>query len=355
MDRNVPLLAIVTGVVACSAVGHTPPRQAAARVPAEPKGGRVLGTIDGVAMTEDSLDPEVRARLQETENEYKQRELQLLWTGFEAVVAQRLLAKEAARKGIPVEKLIATEIDGKVTPPSQEEVRAFFDANQRRIDVPFESAKTHIRAELMRERVQTSRRTLVEQLRAGVEVRYRLPDLKLPRVGVEIGRAPQLGPSSAKVTLIEFADFECPYCVHAHRMLKRLHDIFPKQLRVVYRDLPLRQHSRARPAAEAAHCAHEQQKFWSYHDRLYDNSEALGDEDLRRYAEQVGIQVPAFEQCLASKRPASAIRDSEAAAQRMGVEGTPAIFLNGIKLIGLLPLPLMRALIEQELERLGDT
>jgi protein-disulfide isomerase len=119
----------------------------------------------------------------------------------------------------------------------------------------------------------------------------------------------------------------------------------------VYRDFPLSQHPNARVAAEAAQCAHEQDKFWPFHDLLFDNQHALDRAALAKYAGEVALDVKSFEKCMDSERPKLAVKSSEELGRRYGVDGTPALFLNGMKLIGVMPLPLMKLLIERELER----
>jgi protein-disulfide isomerase len=160
---------------------------------------------------------------------------------------------------------------------------------------------------------------------------------------------PALGPSSAKVTLVAYSDFQCPYCARARKVVEQLHELYPKELRIVFRHFPLAQHAQARPAAEAAECAEEQGKFWPYHDLLFDNPSALAKADLERYATDVKLDPNAFTTCLGSDRPKAVVAAAEAEGKRFGVQGTPALFLNGMKLIGLLPLPLLQALIDKEL------
>jgi len=157
------------------------------------------------------------------------------------------------------------------------------------------------------------------------------------------------GNDDAKVTVVEFSDFECPYCSRASQTLKKLRTLYPDTLRIAFRDFPLSQHKDAKPAAEAAQCAREQGKFWEYHDLLFENTRALSAPDLKSYAEKLELDLKVFAACLATDRPKKIVADNAEAARRFGVEGTPALFVNGIKLIGLLPLPLMQAIIDREL------
>jgi protein-disulfide isomerase len=310
-----------------------------------------LGSVDGEPITRKDLPREASERLLELENELEQRRFHMLWAGVESVVAERLLQKEAKRRNVSVEELRKSEIDDKLTPPSDEEVRRLYDENKEVIGASFEAAAPHIKSELSSERKTQLERTLIESLRQGANVAYTLPAPNLPRVALEIGKAPALGPDDARVTLVEYSDFQCPYCARAKSLLHKLHELYPNDLRIVFRHFPLAQHPQARGAAEASHCAFEQDKFWPFHDLLFDNSQALAAADLKRWAQDAKLDVPAFEACLSSPRPSQAVRQNEEEGRKVGVEGTPAIYINGMKLIGLLPLPLMQSLIDRELGR----
>jgi protein-disulfide isomerase len=130
-----------------------------------------------------------------------------------------------------------------------------------------------------------------------------------------------------------------------------LKELYPNKIRVIFRDFPLSQHAKARPAAAAAYCANEQSKFWAYHDLLFASAPALGEADLKKAAETVGLDLKAFESCLGSDRPEKAIKLDEDAARKLALDGTPGLFMNGMKLMGVLPLPLMQALVDKELNR----
>ncbi len=323
----------------------TAPARAAA--PAEAP----LGSVDGAPIGIDDLDRDVRTRLGQLDNEAAQKRLQLLWMGLEEVVGRRLLDKEAQRRGVSLETLREQEILSKVTPPTEEEIQQFYDQNADRIGVDYKTAFPHIKNELTAERARAIERSLVERLREQTPVKYDLPIPELQRQKLEIGAGPSWGKKDAKVTIVEFSDFQCPFCARASVIIKRLRELYPNDLRVEYRDFPLAQHPDARGAAEAGRCADEQGKFWEYHDLLFANARALRDSDLKKYASEASLDVQAFSTCLGSDKVKNAVEKSLALGTKAGVEGTPAIWINGIKLVGLLPLPLMQAFIDKELGR----
>ena len=326
---------------------QTPPVAAALASPPR----AVLGTVDGAPIALDDLDPEIQSRLDELTNETQQRRMHLLWVGFEDVITKRMLAREARKRGVTVENLREKEILSKITAPTDEEVQQFYDENADRIGVDFRTAAPQIKAELTTDRSRAAERAFVDRIREQVAVKYTLPVPDLPHSKIEAGVGPTWGKKDAKVTIVEFSDFQCPYCARASVIINKLKELYPNDLRVEFRDYPLAQHADARAAAEAARCANEQGKFWEYHDLLFANSRALRPDDLKRYATNAGLDLNAFATCLASDRPKNAIETSVALGQKAGVEGTPAIYVNGIKLVGLLPLPLMQAFVDHELGR----
>jgi protein-disulfide isomerase len=340
---GVLLLAACGGTTTSSAPAAAAPRASAA-LPS-------LGSVDGKPIFEEELDREARQQIEALDNETAQRRLHMLWAGLEDAVGKRLLAKEAARRGISVETLREQEIFPKIKTPTEEELQQLYDQNADRIGVDYKTALPHLKTQLTAERARAAERELVDRLRETSQVRYTLPIPNLPRRNVDIGSGPTWGKKDARVTLVEFSDFQCPYCARASVVLRKLKELYPNELRIEFRDYPLPQHPQARGAAEAGRCAEEQGKFWEFHDLLFQNARALEADDLRKYAVQAGIDLPAFNTCLASDRPKTAVDTSLALGQKAGVDGTPALYLDGIKLIGLMPLPLMQAFIDAELAR----
>ena len=312
----------------------------------------VLAAVDGRAITRQDVPASTRQQLQDLDNETAQRRYQLLWTGVEQAIAQRLLGAEAQRQGTDIANLLQTEVDSKVGTASDAEIHGLYEANRALINVSYEVAAPVLKEQWHTDRVVQLRRALIDRLRQSSSVAYTLPPPNLPRYPVEAAQAPVLGPAQAKITIVEFGDFQCPYSAQARRLLNTVAQQYKDQVRVVFRGFPLSQHPRAQQAAEAAQCAAEQGKFWAYHDLLFDNSEALEPADLKRYASVAELNLDQFNACLASERPAQAVLADRSAGQRFGVAGTPALFVNGMRLQGVLPLPLMQAIIDRELATL---
>jgi len=168
------------------------------------------------------------------------------------------------------------------------------------------------------------------------------------RVPVQVAGRPQRGPADAWVTMVEFSDFECPFCQAAEPTLVQLSTEYGSDLRLVYRHLPLPQHPHARPAAIASECAFAQgeDRFWELHDRLF-TSHALDDAALAAQAADAGVDVAAWTTCLASAAPGAAVDADVAAAIAAGVSGTPTFFVNGAPLEGNQPIGTFRAAIDR--------
>ncbi len=175
------------------------------------------------------------------------------------------------------------------------------------------------------------------------------------RYTVAIVDKPTLGPESALVTVIEFSDFQCPFCGRfAAQTEQALLKKYEGKIRFVYRDFPLDSiHPFARGAAEAAACAYEQKKFWEYHDLLFQNQDKLTKDDLSSYAKQVGLNVTAFQTCVDSGKYQQEVANDYQAAIALGLSGTPTFFVNGRILVGAQPLSAFTTYIDAELASLN--
>ncbi|OGY45147.1 MAG: hypothetical protein A2744_00670 [Candidatus Buchananbacteria bacterium RIFCSPHIGHO2_01_FULL_44_11] len=163
---------------------------------------------------------------------------------------------------------------------------------------------------------------------------------------------PGVGPFDAKVVIVEFSDFQCPYCGQAFPVVQELIKNYGDQIRFVFRDFPLTDvHPRALPAALAAECAHEQGKFWPMHDKIFANQQNLEEADLKTYAIQVGLNSIQFGDCLQSQRYLGEVQEDLTAGIQAGVVATPTFFINGFKVEGAVPLSAFQQIIVAELNQ----
>jgi len=176
------------------------------------------------------------------------------------------------------------------------------------------------------------------------------PQAEYVRYDIPIEGYPSLGPDDAKIVVVEFSDFQCPYCRRFHQeTYQALLDAYPGQIRFVYRNLPLTSiHPNAMGAAVASLCANDQNGFWDYHDKLF-SSESLGEEVYVQYATDLGLDVDAFTACLSSGEHDTFIQEDMDYSLGIGVQSTPTFFINGLAIVGAQPLSNFQQLIDKEL------
>jgi protein-disulfide isomerase len=170
------------------------------------------------------------------------------------------------------------------------------------------------------------------------------------RVDISTDDDPSIGPENAPVTIIEFSDYQCPYCERWYQqVLEQLLANYPGKIHFVYRDLPLPSHPEAVPAAEAANCAGEQSDYWKFHNALFSGQYGLGRAAYEQYAADMGLDTKAFAACLDSRRYQDEIQADASDASRVGINSTPTFVINGRVLIGALPFADFKAVIDEEL------
>jgi len=310
--------------------------------------GAVVATVDGKPITMSDLEDIAGSRLAQLHAQ----EYQLRRQALDELIARRLVEKEAATRGISSDELMRTEIESKVPAITEAEQKAFYEQNKSRIgSMPEAEAMKQIEAYLRQQKVRDRQNEFVNGLKAKSPVRVLLEP---PRLAVDAGNGPVNGPANAPVTIIEFSDFQCPFCGRVEPTVKQLHEKYGDKIRVVFRDLPLVQiHPMAAKAAEAGACAADQNKFWEMHAKMFGDQTKLSVEDLKKSAAEIGLNAEAFNACLDSgKKEADWKKDSEDAA-KYGLSGTPAFFINGRLISGAQPLEAFTQIIDEELELKG--
>ena len=211
-------------------------------------------------------------------------------------------------------------------------------------------SQDQIREQLQRQGIEQARDEYFARLRqeAGVKI-YLLP----PAMEVGYDPARVRGNPVAKITIVEFSDFQCPYCLQAYGMIKELLKKYDGKVKLAYRDLPLQEvQSKMHGAAEAARCAGEQGKFWEYHDRLFENQDEYSEAAFKQFAASLKLNSDQFATCLESGKFKPQIQEDLQEAIRLGATGTPALFINGVFVNGARPQPEFEEIIEAELAAL---
>lgn len=213
---------------------------------------------------------------------------------------------------------------------------------------PFDQVKGQIGNFLKSRNKQTKMVAFKKEIRAGAKVQMLLPPYLPPKQEVSAD-GPAKGPKDAPVTMVEFSDFECPFCGRAEPTVEQVLKKYGDKIHFVYMNFPLPMHSHAPKAAEAALCAQDQGKYWEMHKKLFDNQRALEVTDLKKYAADLGLDSAKFDECLDSDAHKADIAASQTAGKKVGVSGTPAFFINGREISGAKPMSRFEELIDYEL------
>ncbi len=345
--RPLPLSVCLTLVLsgwfpACSQSASTA-APASASAPAS-KDSKVLAVVGGQPITEDDLD--IAGQLLQVE----QQRYEIVSHALDNAIAQKLLEEEAARRGVTLEALLKTEVESKVVEPTDKEVEDFYQQQKERIRRPFEEIRPQLAGALRTLKAGKLQDDLVASLRAKADVEMRLEPLRVP---VDLSHAPLRGPADAPVTVVEFSDFQCPFCHRVQPVIQELRRRYAKQVNWRFKDLPLISiHPGAQSAAEAARCAGEQGKFWEYRDALF-QAPQINREMHKGMAESLGLDSEPFLKCLQSEKYRDAVQADSQEAQDLGITGTPTFVIDGIVLAGAQPLEEFTRVIDSELRRKG--
>jgi len=266
---------------------------------------------------------------------------------IDQMVGNELLDQEAKSRGMDRPALVEKEIAANVKTPSDAEISEWYQANPGRVQgAPLDQVRAPIRNLLIQQRMQDAREQYLDTLRKKIKVTVALEPV---REKVADAGFPSQGPSNAPIVMIEFSDFQCPFCQRAEPTVEQVLKTYGNKIRFVYRHFPLPNHPNARPAAEAAACAEEQGRFWQYHKELFGNSSKLSNDDLKSYAGRAGLDQKRFADCLDSGKLKARVDADIEEAEAAGVSGTPAFFINGRPLDGAQPFSAFKQIIDEEL------
>lgn len=341
-------LAGCTNQKAASAAQSQGPNEAPA--PASGDLPNVLATIGDEEITMADVRARIGDNLDQMEARYRQAQYKLVNNTLQEILRERVLLDEAKKQGKTADQLVAEEIGGSVE-PSDVEIAAWYQDNQSRTGGrALEQIKPQIADYLRNERRKEAVAKLEARLNEERKVNIRLEPYRLH---LNNEGAPSMGPENAPVTLVEFSDFDCPYCGRFHPTLKKLSEKFGNQLRVVYRQYPIvNLHPNAFKAAEASLCASDQDKFWEMHDLMFQEQGRLSVSELKVKAGRVGLDQKKFDECLTTGRFTEQVQEDLKEGGRVGVTGTPALFVNGVMVEGgAVSLDVVSQAIERELAR----
>lgn len=261
-------------------------------------------------------------------------------------VNQTLLENEAKKQGITVEKLLQKTTDGITV--GEDEIKAFYARNKDRLGDDFDKAKAQISARLQGGRRQQAVQTLLASLQKSADIKT---NLEQPRVKVSVDDDPSQGPKDAPIVLIEFSDFQCPFCKRTRGTIGQLMSTYADKIHYVFRDFPLSFHQDAPLAHQAANCAGDQGKYWEYNKGLWDRQPNLKRDTLLDLAKTLALNADEFTKCIDSGKYKDEIQKDIADGADAGVSGTPAYFINGRFLSGAQPYDAFKEIIDEELAK----
>ena len=312
----------------------------------------VLARIDGQAITLDDLEALAGDQLASMEFQYRTQRHQVIENALEQFLRDRLIEEAARDRGLTSDELIEETVAGRLE-VTDDDVAAWHAANSSRLGGrTLEQLTAPIRELLTDQAREAAIEELADDLSEARDVVLLLEPL---RASLDTAGAPSIGSEQAPITLVEFSDFECPYCGRFFDTIERVKERYGDQLRIVFLQFPLEDiHPDAMKAAEASLCAQEQGSFWEMHDLMFQEQNQLGVAALKEKAARLGLDGEAFDACLDSGRFVEQVREDLQAGGRVGVSGTPAVFINGIPVPGgAIPFEELSAILDEELERGG--
>jgi protein-disulfide isomerase len=349
--KNVVITSLVlTAMIACSSANgdkttaQTPPAPVANSAPVADQADPVA-KVNGEAITLADFKKEAGASIVAAEIAVYEAKKQAL----DKMITDRLLDSEAKKVGLEVEDYLRQEIEAKTEAPTDGEIEAFYNERKAQMPQPLEQMKPQLLEHLTNEKRRGTFMTFIEDLKknAGVET-----FLSPYRVKIDAGKGYRKGPANAAIEIIEFSDFQCPYCTRANETVNEVLSHYGDKVSVVFRHFPLSFHADAHLASQGAECAGEQGKFWEFHDMLFANQQALKAADMSGYATSLQLDIKEFDSCVSVGTHAEKVDNDMAAGSAVGMNGTPGFYINGIPLVGAVPFDMFKEVIDAELARL---
>ena len=317
-------------------------RSASATLASSDNGGpnTILATIDDHPVTLREVDHKVATQLYDLRKQ-----------ALDDIINAYLLQQAARRAGVKPDEYVNQQVRASTPRVTAHDAEQFYAEHKAQIDAqtgsrPFSQIEPRLVIALQHQRDQDAQKQLIQKLRAENHISVLL---EAPRVSVASAGHPSMGAWSAPVTIIEFSDFQCPFCRAAESSLKQVRQKYGDQVRLVYMDFPLGFHPHAMDAAKAARCAADQDKFWQFHDALFLDQKKLDPDGLSQTAAKVGLDRDKFNTCFSSDKHDAGIRQDMAQGNSLGVTGTPTFFINGRELVGAQPLPKFNEVIDDEI------
>lgn len=303
----------------------------------------ILATLNGRSISQSEVDATLVSQLLPLE----QQVYALRRAALDNLITRMVLEEEARKRSVTLEELRRQLTAGTVQVTTDQVEALYLENVSAFAAMSPDEARERLRLDLESQARMRNYRTALEALKRANRIESYLEE---PRVPVLAGtNSPSVGPADAPVTIVEFSDFQCPYCREAQTTVKRVLANYKADVRLVFKHLPLQMHAQAFVAAQAAFCAGEQNRFWPFHDSLFASTD-LSAEALKKVATSVGLDSKSFETCLADQATRSVILSDLNEAQRLGINSTPTFIVNGRLIRGVATFETFKAAIDRELQ-----
>jgi protein-disulfide isomerase len=282
----------------------------------------------------------------------RQQEYDIRQQVLDGLMEEQLLEREARAREVTRDELLQAEVASKVTEPTQAEIDTYFNRIRGQLrGQTKEQVGPQIKATLRAQQSAGIQREFISSLRKKYDAKVMIEP---PRVTVSVDDDASRGPKDAPITIVEFSDYQCPYCARGEESITQVLQKYGDKVRVVYRDYPLSFHQNAEIAAIGAECAEEQGKFWEMHGAMFANQQKLAAADLVETAAGIGLNKDEFKACLDSGKYREEVQKDFKEGASYGVTGTPAFFINGVMVTGAQPPEAFYKIIDRELDRLAN-
>lgn len=326
LKKLLPILALVVAVSACNGGNNS-----------------VVAVVNGEKITQGELDDASRTRMLKIQSQIYDLQEGVL----NEMVQDKLLEADAKKNGKTSEQMLS-EVESKVQTSTEAEAKRLYQMQKKRFgDKEFEEVKETIMNYLDTQKKKMAIRSYMSKLYKDAQV-----DIKLerPRMEVSVDDDPSKGPKGAPITIIEFSEYQCPFCRKARPTIDRILKDYDGKVHYVFRDFPLGFHDNAKSAANAAQCAGDQKKYWEFNKELWKIQRDLTKENFMRIAGELKLNMDEFKKCVESNKFYAEIDKDQQDGLNAGVSGTPAYFINGVFLSGARPYSAFKAIIDAELE-----
>jgi protein-disulfide isomerase len=315
----------------------------------------VMAVINDETITESTFDKALSGRDRGSIIKAKSELYEAKMEALEEYVFNKLITAEAKSKNMSTEDFMKKEVDAKVKKPTAQdvdkfykEVKAQYEKNGKTPPPLNDAVKEQIKQQLTMKGTLERRQALNNELTKKNKVTF---GLEQPRIAVTNGTNAVKGSEKAKITIVEFSDFQCPFCKKGADTMKEVMKKYNGKVQYYFRDYPLSFHDRAKQAANASRCAAEQGKFWQFHDTVFAEQSKLSDDDLIAVGKKLNLDMTKYEPCVKEMKNAAKVESDMHDGENAGVTGTPAYFINGIFVSGALPLNKFEAIIDSELKK----